>query len=77
MGADGFLTKNYTRLFLTVRSLRMLDRKPVYILILMKCQSLKSVVFKLWQAEEADISFKSVDVFDKFKVLKKLNYLII
>ncbi len=75
MGAEGFLAKNYTRLFLNVRSLRMLDRKPVYILILMKCQSLKSVVFKLWQAEEADISFKSLDVFDKFKLLKKLHFI--
>ncbi len=41
----------------------------------MKCQRLKSVVFKLWQAEEADISFKSLDVFDKFKVLKKLHFI--
>ncbi len=41
----------------------------------MKCQSLKSVVFKLWQAEEADISFKSLDVFDKFKLLKKFNFI--
>lgn len=53
----------------------MLDRKPVYILILFKCQSLRSVVFKLWQAEEDAISFRSLDVFDKFKVLKKFNFI--
>ncbi len=75
MGAEGFLAKNYTRLFLNVRSRRRLDRKPVYILILFKCQSLRSVVFKLWQAEEDAISFRSLDVFDKFKVLKKFNFI--
>lgn len=66
MGVEGFGAKNYTRLFFNVRSQRMLDRKPV--IDLFKYQSLRSVVFKLWQAKEVDISFRSLDVLDKFKL---------